>query len=265
VAAVVNGGYILLARTVQESWIWEAPPSHLKIWLYIIMKCNHAPRKVGGRLIKRGQCILQYKELQDAAMYYVGYRKERMTGPAITKILRRFCEGNMMESMRLTRGILITVHNYEKYQDPGNYENCEVNDEGRTKETRSYGQVNPINKNEKNSEELQEEKKKKKKVASSKGFEKEFENIWSIYPPRKGRQRTPAFTNYTSLRSAGETYDDLLTATQNYAASREDEDQQYTKEPRNFFGREGFWRDWVNPVEEPSDIDKLMQEAMANE
>ena len=54
-----------------------------------------------------------------------------------------------METTKATRGIIVTVCNFDIYQDSKNYEG---NNEGNTKETRRKRGGNTINKNDKNKE-----------------------------------------------------------------------------------------------------------------
>lgn len=135
-------GFILVARKIIDSDIFTKPPLYLKVWIYILSNAFHTDS--GG--IKRGEFITSIKEIQEACTYYVGYRKEVPTKKQIYSILeylRNPCErntkGTMIETTKVTHGMLIKVLNYSVYQDFKNYES---NNEGITKSQRTERQGN---------------------------------------------------------------------------------------------------------------------------
>lgn len=139
----IKGGYILQPRCIDESEVMHNPPIDRELWAYILRRVNHADNKG----IMRGQGLFRFSDIQEDLHWCVGYRKETYSKPQLTKSLRRLCEGNMIETAKETRGILITVCNYEYYQDPQNYEG---NGEETTKEARRKEKGHTINKNDKN-------------------------------------------------------------------------------------------------------------------
>ena len=68
----------------------------------------------------------------------------RYSKPQLTKSLRRLREGNAIATSKATRGIYITILNYDYYQDPANYES---NTEETTKVSRRKREGRTINKN----------------------------------------------------------------------------------------------------------------------
>jgi len=141
----IPGGFILLARRLFDSEIWNEPPLYFKVWVFLLMSANHKDQ-VGGKL-KRGQCLIRYEDIQDATTYMVGYRRERPSKPQIAKILRRLREGNMIATTKTTRGLVVTICNYETYQDPSKYES---NNEDPATAMRRQQLGSTINKNDKN-------------------------------------------------------------------------------------------------------------------
>jgi uncharacterized phage protein (TIGR02220 family) len=148
----IKGGYILQPRCFDESEASKFPPATREIWFYILRKVNH---KDNGKF-KRGQGFFQFKDIQNDLQWCVGYRCETYSKPQITKALRRLREGNMIATAKETRGILITVVNYNIYQDPELYEG---NDEGSTKDQRRFSNGRTINKNVKNDKNVKKESK----------------------------------------------------------------------------------------------------------
>lgn len=154
-------GYILISRSLLESPIWSKPPLYLKIWQYLLLKAQHRDFKQ----LKRGQLFTTVNEIRDACTYHVGCRKEAPTKDQIYKVLRwmsvenstsiRNCdEGNnesvvkapMIAITKATHGMVITICNFNVYQDPVFYEsNDEGIDESGTKAVRKRSRSNNIN------------------------------------------------------------------------------------------------------------------------
>lgn len=140
---MIPKGYILQPRIYDDSEASKFSPVTRELWHYLLRNVNH--KDVGK--YKRGQGFFSFADIQEALSWYVGYRKMKYSKPQLTKALRRLNEGNMTETMKATRGIIITVCNYSYYQDPGNYEG---NDEGSTKDQRRKREGHTKNKNDKN-------------------------------------------------------------------------------------------------------------------
>lgn len=161
----IPGGYILLARKLISSGIMQKPPEYLKVFVYLLLKANHS----NGEGLKRGQGYVSIPELIENTAYKVGYRKEKTSKKKIWNILewlRNPYEGNyegttketMIETTKVTHGVVYTISNYEHYQNPKNYEgNDDGNDEGTTKELRRRRQGNNKYKNDKELKELKNE------------------------------------------------------------------------------------------------------------
>jgi len=116
-------GYVMLARKIQNGWIAHAAPVAREIWIWLFRNANYTDKRVNGFTIKRGQLLCKTEQIQEELSWYVGYRKKRYS--------RRQCEGSMkvlakermIERTKVPGGTLVTILNYDKYQDPKNYEN----------------------------------------------------------------------------------------------------------------------------------------------
>lgn len=140
---MIEGGYILQPRSVDGSDVMRMPPATREIWFWILRNVNHTYRNG----IERGSGFFTFDQISDGLTWTIGFRKMRYSKPQITKAIRRLCEGNMMETTKETRGILVKVLNYDYFQDPSNYEG---NNEGITKESRRESSGHTIHKNDKN-------------------------------------------------------------------------------------------------------------------
>src|SRR6056297_1006810 len=138
----IPGGYILQPRKVDESEIMHDPPVVRELWFYLLRKVNH---KDNGKFM-RGQGFFRFEDIQNDLCWFAGYRKMKYSKPQLTKSLRRLRERNMIETAKATRGIHVTILNYNYYQNPKNYES---NNEEIAKETRKQQGGITKNKNEK--------------------------------------------------------------------------------------------------------------------
>lgn len=73
----------------------------------------------------------------------------------------------------------------------------------------------------------------------------DFEAVWAVYPKRKNNPKKPALAAYKARRKAGVSHSVLLGAAQRYAASRVEQDPNYTMQASTFFGPNERWADWI--------------------
>ena len=105
----VDGGAILLARQVFESDIFVYKPAiWFKIWVYIL---GHVFWKEKGRL-KRGQGYFTYKKMMDAT---------GATRDQVKHLLGYLREVSMVHTQKAPHGLVLTVLNYDRYQDFNSY------------------------------------------------------------------------------------------------------------------------------------------------
>ena len=148
---MIESGYYIKARKIQESDIAHAPPHVREIWDWLLKEANH---KDNGT-IKRGQLVRDYNSIRDGLHWMVGYRKETYKKWHCENAMKWLMKHEMIATTKTTRGIIVTICNYDYYQDPKNYES---RDESRTKAERKPKGTATINKNDKNgkNEELRE-------------------------------------------------------------------------------------------------------------
>jgi len=149
----MNNGFILISRKIFNSDIWSKPPLYLKVWLYLLGRAQYQQYKG----LQRGQLITSIPEIQEACTYFAGYRKEKPTKKKIADILSYLRnpyggngEGNAKDPMivttKVTHGMLVTICNFNVYQDPKYYEgNGDGNNEKSTKASRKPRQRPNIN------------------------------------------------------------------------------------------------------------------------
>lgn len=150
---MIKGGYYIKSRKIQESKIASAPPHVREIWDWLLREVNYKDANVGGTVIKRGQTVRSFKDIQEGLSWTVGYRKETYKKWHCEIAMKWLTKELMITTTRTTRGLLITICNYDYYQDPKNYEN---DSETETKLKPKRQGTDTINKKEKNKEEKED-------------------------------------------------------------------------------------------------------------
>lgn len=143
----IVGGYYIKARKIQDSEIATAPPHIREIWDWLLKEANHSEKNHYGLSIQRGQLIRTYEDIQDGLHWMVGFRKEKYSKWQCEIAMKWLRNHDMITTMKTTRGMIITICNYDLYQDPKNYESHTKAD---TKATMKPQGTDTINKNDKN-------------------------------------------------------------------------------------------------------------------
>ncbi len=144
-------GAFQVSRSLFDSDIWFKPPEYLKIWIYLIGKANHKAKKYKGFYCERGQYFCDYKELKEQLTYKAGYREIKPNENLMKDIMKHLRHTLRITTMKQPRGILITIVNYDKYQDLKNYESSnEATNETPTHPPHILQNPLSINKNGKN-------------------------------------------------------------------------------------------------------------------
>lgn len=103
----MNTGWIKLYRCFDQSEAAHFPPCTREVWFFLLRNVNHADN---GKF-KRGSGFFALEDIQEALAWTVGYRVERYSKPQLTKALRRLREGLMIETVKETRGVTVTILN----------------------------------------------------------------------------------------------------------------------------------------------------------
>lgn len=181
----IKGGYILQPRAIDESRIAKSPPHVREIWLYLLRKANHKDAEIYGRTIKRGQLKTSYREIIEDLSWNVGYRKESYKKHHCEIAMKVLMREQMIEIAKTTRGIIITICNYDVYQDPKNYENDSERYNEATRERQDNDTINKNEKNEKNDNTNTEKKFNFKLALLEYGFEEKLVDEWLMVRRKK--------------------------------------------------------------------------------
>jgi hypothetical protein len=132
----IRGGYCLHARKTDLSEIAHAAPCARELFFLAVRRANFKDREQNGQLVRRGQWHTSYEEIQEALHWRIGFRKSTYTRSQIEAAMKMMRRGSMITTAKTTGGLLITVCNYDVYQDPKRYEDHdESHNEDHTKAT----------------------------------------------------------------------------------------------------------------------------------
>jgi hypothetical protein len=118
-------------------------------------------------LINRGEVFTNYAKIQDDLHWMIGYKRVTYKKHHVEKAMKYLRKATMVATRKTTRGLHITVCNYEYYNNIKNYES---DNESYTIATMKLQGVDTIHKNDKELENeklntVKEEKKIEKKFA----------------------------------------------------------------------------------------------------
>ncbi len=145
---MIPGGYILKPRAIMESSLMRKPPHIRETWDLILILAAHSDKICCGRKIRRGQIILSYQDIIEKLSWYVGYRKEYYSRHQIQTTMKTLTKAGMITTTKTRHGVLITVLNYSKYQNPRNYENHNENHNVNHNENYNENQTHQLYKEE---------------------------------------------------------------------------------------------------------------------
>lgn len=179
-----NTGAFVLARKIYESEIWQSKPSWwLKVWIYILGHVNFRKR---GKF-NRGSGFFNRK------MIYAGCAlwEEEIKSATVDNVIRYLRENEMVTTQKTTRGMIISVCNYNKYQNLGAYEN-DTGDDLETRQKRDRNdtiQKNVRMKERKNKNICQQASKEKKEADQLTEKAKKVLEIFNSLQDRTGNEQ----------------------------------------------------------------------------
>ena len=141
--AKVSGGATIWARQTLESEIfYKKPAEWFKIWFYIINKVNHTENKQ----FKRGQGFFKYEWIAESCA---------VSKTQIDHCLRWLKVAKQIATQKATRGLVITVLNYDTYQSLQTYKSDTKSDtKSETEAKQKRNRSDTINKNDKNDKDI---------------------------------------------------------------------------------------------------------------
>lgn len=188
---MIEGGYYIKARSIQNSLISVQPPHVREIWDYLLREANHSSVKYAGFHVNRGQLFRTYNEIREGTHWMVGWRKMTYNENQTKKAMKFLREAQMITTKKELGGVLITICNYDYYQNPKNYERTTIDTTERTIEEPLKNQTIPDN--NKNVRIKEEEECKKDVIVK---YQKEFYNTLSPFLKEFSKETLNEFYAY---------------------------------------------------------------------
>lgn len=114
-------GYIRLYRSLLN-WEWYTDSNTKDLFLHLLLTANYEDKKWRGIIIKRGQRVASYSTLS---------AELKMSVKSVRTALNHLKSTNEVASLSTPEYSIITVNNYEKYQDGANVSANEGQAEGK--------------------------------------------------------------------------------------------------------------------------------------
>jgi len=219
---VIDGGYYLKARRIQEGPVAHAPPHVREIWDWLIRNANYSDRE----FLERGQCLCTYRDIQEGLAWWVGWRKCTYSKWDCEKAMKWLKKEVMVTTEKTTKGMIVTVCNYELYQDPTAYEGHTIDHRKATRRP----QTTDI---------IQKKVKKVKKVSKAYMYSENFEKFWEVYPRKLGKGKA-----HDSWKTHGldDLLPEILLGVEKYEAAGRFEDEKFTPMPTTWLNQRR-WED----------------------
>jgi hypothetical protein len=110
-APPLNGGKFVMDRKTVAVLV-EMSAFAVKLYIWILSRANFKDRD----RLKRGQCVATIAEMRDALTYYAGFRKISPTQEQCRSAYEALRQATMITTAKTTRGMIITVCNYDEMQ-----------------------------------------------------------------------------------------------------------------------------------------------------
>ena len=147
-------GWIKTYRKIQECWIWidKEPFDKRSAWIDLLLTANHSDKKIlfNGELItvQRGQILTSIRKLSE---------KWKWSYDKCARFLKLLVDDGMLQKESDNFRTLLTIVNYEVYQDCSSTDECADDGANRTRASEQAEHEQVTNKNVKNDKECKED------------------------------------------------------------------------------------------------------------
>ena len=111
------GGWIKLYRQLLD-WEWYTTPNMVHLYVHIVMTANHSDKEVRGILVKRGQLLTGRSKLS---------AETGISAQSVRTCLQRLQSTSNLTIKSTNKFSLITVCNYDKFQEDQSSANQQIN------------------------------------------------------------------------------------------------------------------------------------------
>ena len=136
---ITKGATLWARRTIESDIFYWKPPEWFKIWFYIVQSVNHSDKKQ----FKRGEGYFNWSEIKNDL--------KGVSHDQYNKCLKWLKWAKQIATRKTTRGNIIFVLNYDKYQTLQNYRSqAESQTESKAGAKQGQSKSQAINNNDKN-------------------------------------------------------------------------------------------------------------------
>lgn len=231
-------GWIKLHRKM-TAWEWYKNPNTFKLFIHCLLIANHEEKQWRGITIKRGQFIRSYANLAT---------ESGLTIQQVRTALSNLKSTQDITQSKVGRNLLFTIVSYEKYQD--------VNTISNTNLTSNQHETQHENNTISNTKQEYKNIKKKENInsasastESAKDINAFFEDIWKLYPNKKGKGQVSKTAKERLLKVG---YEEIARAIDRYKTDlQKDSDWRKPQNGSTFFN--SGYVDYLDANYEPLD------------
>lgn len=157
--AKYDSGYVMLSRELLDSSLWNLPPEHLRIAIYLLLKARHSKRTHNlpdGTTVGRGELVTSMLNIAENCSFYENRTTRELSRKKVLNILLDLENIGFINRNSHRKGTHISICNYDTYQDSGNYKSHSIETErkqsGNTEGTQRDTNNNVNNGNNENNE-----------------------------------------------------------------------------------------------------------------
>lgn len=205
------GSYIKIDRKILE-WEWYRNEHTKNVFFHCLLKANWKDGRFEGKEIPRGSFITSVKKLSIEL---------DLTEDEVKTALKHLIQTGELTKQTTNKYTIISVSNYELYQD--------VTNQIPNKFT-SVAKLLPTIEEEKEREESKKDNKNTSRKAEAEAL---FENLWKLYPNKKGKAQVSLAAKQRLLKVG---YDEMARAIDRYKTELEkDSDWRKPQNGSTFF------------------------------
>lgn len=227
-----GNGWISVYRSLMNKGFYKNS-EYLHLWLHCLLRANHKDNEAmvdgNSMIIKRGQFLTSRNKLSAE----IGLHESK-----VERILKFLETEQQIKQETTPRFRLISIINYDKYQNPE-----QVNGQHSNKSRTTGEQVPNTNNNDYNGN-------KGIKTHGQYNHDHEFQKFWELYPKKMHKDKAEKAYKRVAREHNPEV---LLKALKGYMSYKRDEARgrgedpkpYYFKNPENFLD-EGVWKSYVD-------------------
>lgn len=166
-----NKGWICLHRKMID-WEWFSKPEMVQLFIFLLLRASVKEAKWQGLVIKRGQLVTSVASISTAT---------KLTAQKIRTCLQRLEDSGQIERKTTNRFTVITICNYESYQDKQDNEQQTNNKQVTNKQQTNNKQVTTYKQYNNNNNITID--------SNIDPTEQEFERFWDIYDKKVGNKQ----------------------------------------------------------------------------